>query len=398
MSGRSLAILGVTGSIGESSLNIVRRDPGQFHLRAIQCHQNTSRVREILAEFTVDRVLFTGPGPDAGELAALERDFPNTEILWSAREEEREACLTEILSDPGVERVIHGIVGIAGLSATLTCLRHHKDLAIANKESLVVAGPLLKEELAAYRGTLIPVDSEHNALFQLLENRRGEIEKLYLTSSGGAFRDRPVEELEDVRVEEALKHPTWAMGPKITIDSATMVNKSLEVLEAHYLFDYPLDKIEIIIHPQSIIHGMVETWDGAFLAYMAEPTMEFPIAHALYHPRERRPPIRHSGPRDWARLDFREVDERKYPAVKLAYQAARTGGDAPILFNGANEAAVAAFLDGQIGFMDITRIIKEVLDTEESRPVQSVGDCRASDTRARRRVSEILRRSLADKK
>jgi 1-deoxy-D-xylulose-5-phosphate reductoisomerase len=352
---KNLAILGSTGSIGVSTLDIVAAYPDRFRVVALSAGNNLERLEKQVRRFRPEIVSVLLPesaldlrqrlGPDAPEVVS------GVEGLI--------ACATH----GQVQMVVSAIVGAAGLIPTMAAIQSGKDIALANKETLVTAGPLVMEAVARHGVKLYPVDSEHSAIFQSLEgHRRSDVRRLILTASGGPFRNRPLSELGRVTPEDALAHPNWSMGRKISIDSATMMNKGLEVIEACWLFDLPPEKVAVHIHPQSIVHSMVEYIDGAVIAQLGIADMKTPIAYALSYP-ERLP--LDLPPLDLCTLKtltFEEPDQGKFPCLALAYQAVQTGGTAPAVLNAANEVAVEAFLSARIGFLDISAVIKRVLD------------------------------------
>lgn len=351
---KKVAVLGISGSVGESTLKILRKFPEDFRLVAFSVHSNWKKAEELVREFKPVIACITNPSADARSLGT---NLGNTRVLFGAE------GMDEIASHPDVDIIVTAVVGAVGVKPTITAIQSGKDIAIANKETLVTFGPLINSLLKTSPTRMVPVDSEHNALFQLLEGREpGQISKIILTASGGSFRDFPLERLGRVTVQEALNHPTWSMGPKITVDSAGMVNKGLEVIEAHYLFDYDYNDIEVVIHPQSIIHGMVENRDGAIHCYASHPDMIFPIAHSLFYPRSIPRTLMESKPPTWKNLEFREPDPRRYPALSLAYQAGRKGGTATSIFNAANEAACELFLEEKIPFLAIPELLASALD------------------------------------
>ncbi len=291
-------------------------------------------------------------------------------------------ALVELAAQDGCV-VVNGVVGFAGLPATLSALAAGNRLALANKESLVAAGPVVLEALARSAGQLIPVDSEHSALFQCLVGEpRSAVRKLVLTASGGPFFGLPREELATVTPEQALRHPTWSMGPRITVDSATLVNKGLEVIEAHHLFGIPFDDIEVVVHPQSIVHSLVEFVDGSLKAHMGEPDMRIPIQYAITYP-DRVEGAQETFALANRDLTFRTPDREAFPALDLAYEAGRRGGSAPAAFNAADEVAVGAFLEGRLGFQGISMILEQTLAATGWDPISTVADVLAADREAR---------------
>lgn len=375
-----VAILGSTGSIGRSALAVIGRHRDRFRVVALSAYRSG---RELASQVEACR-------PELAVLVEEEAfralcDRPTAR--WRAGRE----ALLEAATHPDVDIVINAVVGAAGLEATLAALMAGKRLALANKESLVVGGPLVLEALERGGGELVPVDSEHSAILQCLDGAKSsEVARLILTASGGPFRDWTPEALESATPAQALRHPTWAMGAKITIDSATLANKALEVIEAHFLFGTSYDRIDVVVHPQSIIHSMVEFSDGSVLAQLGFPTMELPILYALTYP-ERIPdhgtrfdPVRAGA------LTFQQVDTKRFPAFRLGVEAGRVGGTAPAVFNAANEVAVAAFLAGDLPFPWIAELIERVLESHEPVPVDSVEGVIAADRQARATARRIL--------
>ncbi|MFN9213151.1 MAG: 1-deoxy-D-xylulose-5-phosphate reductoisomerase [Gemmatimonadota bacterium] len=345
---RGVAILGSTGSIGTSALQVLGRQPDAFRGAALTAHGNAALLREQAARFAPTFVGCVAPNGSACDPA------------WATGP----AALIAAATRPDADIVLNAVVGAAGLDATLAALGAGKRVALANKESLVVGGGLVLEAARRGGGELVPVDSEHSAILQCLAGRPGhEVRRLILTASGGPFRAWPAERIADARLEDALKHPTWTMGRKITVDSATLANKALEVIEAHVLFGLPYDRIEVVVHPQSIIHSMVEFVDGSVLAQLGQPTMEVPILYAFTHPD--RIPDAGLPPFDPVRtgaLTFEAVRHDAFPTLGLGIAAGRQGGGAPAVFNAANEEAVARFLDGTLRFGEIPKAIGSALD------------------------------------
>nr|MCU0623876.1 1-deoxy-D-xylulose-5-phosphate reductoisomerase [Gemmatimonadaceae bacterium] len=336
---RGVAILGSTGSIGTSALQVLDRQGGAFHVAALTAHGNAALLREQAARFSPAFVACVAPNGSACDPG------------WATGP----GALVEAATRPEADIVLNAVVGAAGLDATLAALDAGKRVALANKESLVVGGALVLDAARRGGGELVPVDSEHSAILQCLAGRPGqEVRRLILTASGGPFRTWPTERIAAARLEDALKHPTWTMGRKITVDSATLANKALEVIEAHFLFGVPYDRIEVVVHPQSIIHSMVEFVDGSVLAQLGQPTMEIPILYAFTHPH--RVPDTGLPPFDPVRaasLTFEAVRHDAFPTLGLGIAAGRRGGGAPAVFNAANEEAVARFLDGTLRFVEI---------------------------------------------
>ena len=353
---RRVVLLGATGSIGESTLRVIAAHSGQLELVGIAAQHNHSRLAEIAQTFGVRHVALH----DAGAFAAARanRAFPAGTHFYGGA-----GGLTELATLPEADIVLVAVVGTAGLQPALAALAAKKDLALASKELLVLAGKFVMAAARASGSRLLPVDSEHNAVFQCLEGRTlAEVRRVVLTASGGAFRDWPLERLAQATPADALKHPNWAMGPKVTVDSATLANKGLELIEAQWLFGLRAEQCDAVLHPQSIVHCLAEFTDGSMLTQLCPPSMTFPIQHALLYPA--RAPQPTTAALDLARnfsLDFRPVDEARFPCLRLAKEAMRAGGTAPAIFNAANEVAVAAFLAGRVPFLAIPRIIEHTL-------------------------------------
>jgi 1-deoxy-D-xylulose-5-phosphate reductoisomerase len=353
---QNVAILGSTGSIGRSTLEVIDGDGGRS-LRAYGLAAGTSA--EALLEQARDRrprYVVLADAEAAGRINGSLRET-GAELLVGPEGIER------LAADPEVDRVVSAIVGAAGLRGTWAAVQAGKTVALANKETLVVAGPLVTELAARTGARLLPVDSEHSAIFQALSaGRARDVRRIVLTSSGGPFRGRTTRELAGVTPEQALRHPTWSMGPKISIDSATLMNKALEVIEAHWLFGLPPEKIEVVVHPESVVHSFVEFVDGSVVAQLSPPDMRLPIQYALTYPERVDGPARRL---DWSRafdLRFEPPDRSTFPALELGYEAIRRGGTAGAALNAANEAAVARFLEGSLGFLDIARACRAALE------------------------------------
>lgn len=351
---RGVSILGASGSVGESTLKILRQFPEEFRLTSFSVHSNLQKAESIAKEFQPDALCISS---ETADRTVLGNKIGNTKVLYGPKN------LEEIVQDPATETVVTAVVGASGIRPTVAAIRAGKKIGIANKETLVSCGPYIRSLLQNSKSYLVPVDSEHNALFQLLENmKKDSLERIILTASGGPFRKLALEDLPKVTIEQALKHPTWNMGPKITIDSAGMINKGLEVIEAHFLFGFSYDKIGVVIHPQSVAHGLVETKDGASFVYASYPDMIFPVAHSLYYPNVVPKVLRSHPATSWGNLEFLEPDLERYPGLELAYEAGRSGGTSPSIFNAANEVAVELFLQGKILFTEIPSLIRNVLE------------------------------------
>jgi 1-deoxy-D-xylulose-5-phosphate reductoisomerase len=348
---RRIALLGATGSIGRQALDVISANP---ELSVCALASGAQPLDALAARYGVEHVQVGG---DAAEL--LERSEPDL--------------------------VLNAVVGFAGVEATLWALERGVTLALANKESLVAAGDLALQAWKRGGGLLLPVDSEHSALLQCLDGHGpGTVESVVLTASGGPFRNRTRDELESVTVEEALAHPTWSMGPKITIDSATLANKGLELIEAHYLFGLEYDRIEVVVHPTSVVHALVRFRDGAAIAHVGYPDMRVPISYALTYPERRGTPVPALDFTTGLILEFEPPDLERFPLLRLAREAGELGGTFPCSFNAANEVAVAAFLDGRIGFTEIAALVESALQSVEGAPARDLSELVAADEEARR--------------
>ncbi len=379
MSRRGVAVLGATGSIGRSTLAVLRRHPDRFRPAVLTARRSAEELDRLARELDPDRAVLAGEPPEGFE--------PTWEGDWRFGRE----ALVEAAAAPGVEIVVNGLVGVAGLEPTLRALRGGRRLALANKESLVAGGELVLDALRRGDGELIPVDSEHSAVHQCLAGRPADdVRRVILTASGGPFREVPAERFPELGPEDALDHPTWEMGPKITVDSATLANKALEVVEAHHLFDLPYGRIEVVVHPQSVVHSMVEFRDGSVLAQVGEPDMELPILHALAHPDriddggEPFDPVA-AGP-----LTFEAPRRADFPMLDLGEAAGRRGGAAPTVYNAANEVAVASFLAGELDFPGIPAVVEACLAAHGDRPLDSLDDVRTADRAARERARRAV--------
>jgi 1-deoxy-D-xylulose-5-phosphate reductoisomerase len=374
---RGVAILGSTGSIGTTALRVLARQRERFHVAALTAFSNAGLLAEQAAEFQPSYVGLVRNGD--------EESHPK----WGSGD----SCLIAAATTAGADIVLNAVVGAAGLDATLAALESGKRVALANKESLVMGGPLVMA--AAQRGgaQLVPVDSEHSAILQCIAGRPAtEVRRLVITASGGPFRRWTTKQLESATLADALQHPTWRMGRKITVDSATLANKALEVIEAHFLFGLPYDRIEVVVHPQSVVHSFVEFVDGSVLAQMGVPSMELPVLYALSYPdRVADTGVPPFDPVELSPLTFEKVRSRDFPALALGTEAGRLGGAAPAVFNAANEQAVALFLEGGIRFTDIARAIECALGRFSSAPAGSREAILDADAAARRHVQELFR-------
>ncbi|HVL30667.1 MAG TPA: 1-deoxy-D-xylulose-5-phosphate reductoisomerase [Solirubrobacteraceae bacterium] len=377
---RRLLILGSTGSIGTQALDIVAHDPG-LEVVGLSAERSADALVEQAARFGVERIALADP--DAGARAA--EAWTEGDVLVGAE------GLVRLVLESGADLVLNALVGSAGLGPTVATLGEGIDLALANKESLVVGGELVMALAEATGAQILPVDSEHSALHQLLAGEQpGTVEKLVLTASGGPFRGRTRAELEDVSVRDALAHPTWEMGGKITIDSATLMNKGLEVIEAHHLFGVPYDRIDVVVHPQSIVHSLITLCDGAALAHLGHPDMRVPISYALHHPDRVDVPVRALDLAEVGALTFEPVDHDAFPCLALARAAAAAGGTAPCVLNAANEVAVHAFLAGNLSYLGIAEVIERTLEALPAAPVRAFESLYDADRRARAVASRLV--------
>ena len=377
-----LAVLGSTGSIGPQTLDIVRRYGDRFEITTLSAHSNWKKLVEQAVEFTPDNVVIA----DKTHYTAVRDALADHPVKVYAGSD----ALEQVVCSEQVDTVVMALVGYSGLFPTVSALKHGKKVALANKECLVVAGEIVTRLSAEHRAPIIPVDSEHSAIFQCLTGEHSAVEKVILTASGGPFLHRPAEELKRVSVEEALNHPSWCMGAKVTIDSASLMNKGFEVIEARWLFGLRPEQIDVVIHPRSVIHSMVQFGDGAVKAQIGTPDMHLPIQYALTFPQ--RLPLQ--GPRiDFCKLgclEFFEPDPMRFPNLALAFECLRRGGNAGAVLNAANEVAVAAFLDRKIRFTDIARINEETLGRTTLRECVSLEEYRRTDREARQTALSIL--------
>ncbi|HKT72016.1 MAG TPA: 1-deoxy-D-xylulose-5-phosphate reductoisomerase [Steroidobacteraceae bacterium] len=385
-----VAVLGSTGSIGESTLDVLARHPDRFRLVAVGAHRNVAKLAGQIRRFRPSYAALADESAARELTRTLGREAGETRILGGAQ------ALTEIASSSEVQCVMAAIVGGAGLRSTLAAARAGKRLLLANKEALVMSGPLLMAAVHASGATLLPIDSEHNAIFQCLprETRIGHpppgVRRILLTASGGPFRDWPREALETATPDQACAHPNWVMGRKISVDSATLMNKGLELIEACFLFGLPPAQVDIVLHPQSIVHSLVEYLDGSMLAQLGSPDMRTPIAHALAWPDRIASGVEFLDLMRTARLDFRAPDPEKFRCLALAQEAARRGGLQPAVLNAANEVAVQAFLEHRLNFPDIAAVIEAVITKVSGGAVGSLEDVLAADAEARRLAHEWL--------
>lgn len=382
---KAITILGSTGSIGTQTLDIVTHHPDRFRVVGLAAGSNVTLLAEQIRTFKPEIVALGNENKLSQLQEAIADCASQPKILVG------QSGICEVARYGDAESVVTGIVGCAGLLPTIAAIEAGKDIALANKETLIAGAPVVLPLVKQHRVKLLPADSEHSAIFQCLQGLPdGGLRRIILTASGGSFRDLPVERLSSVTVKDALKHPNWSMGQKITIDSATLMNKGLEVIEAHYLFDLDYDRIDIVIHPQSIIHSLIETQDTSVLAQLGWPDMRLPLLYALSYPDRIYT--------EWSQLDlvkagdltFKEPDHQKYPCMQLAYAAGRAGGLMPAVLNAANERAVELFLQENIAFLDIPRLIEAVCDrfTSQNTLKPSLEDILAADRWARRAVDE----------
>jgi 1-deoxy-D-xylulose-5-phosphate reductoisomerase len=389
--GRRIAILGSTGSIGTTTLRVIdglnsSLEEGQqrFEVVALSGHSNVKLLAEQVRRYRPKYVVVS----DADYLAQFRRLIEGLDVeVFSGAE-----GLTDIVKLEGVDTVVAAVVGVAGLPAVLAAVRKGRRVAIANKEPLVIAGQLITAEAKKYGAELLPVDSEHSAIFQALQaGRREEVARIVLTTSGGPFRQATVEEIQNATIEQVMAHPVWRMGPKITVDSATMMNKALEIIEARWLFDAPAEKIEVLVHPESIVHSLVEFVDGSVMAQLGIPDMSLPIQYALTYP------VRLAGAAKKLRLDrlktltFEKPNLKVFTAIEMGFEVAQKGGTAAAVFNAANEAAVEQFLAGRIKFGNIVELVRHCLDNCNVRTEASLEELLEADAWAKREVLECLK-------
>jgi 1-deoxy-D-xylulose-5-phosphate reductoisomerase len=392
---RKLVILGSTGSIGVNTLDVAARHPGLFEVVGLTAHRQIDRLFEQIMAFS-PLYAVVGNADAAAQLdVRVKQAGRNTQVLHGTDALEQVAAL------PEADTVMAAIVGIAGLRPTLAAVKAGKRVLLANKEALVTAGPLFMAAVVTHNATLIPIDSEHNAIFQALpRDFDGDLDaagvrRILLTASGGPFRETPLERFASVTPDEACAHPKWVMGRKISVDSATMMNKGLEIIEASWLFNTPENRIKVVIHPESVIHSLVEYVDGSVIAQLGNPDMRTPIAQALAYPQRIAAGVSYLDLATTGQLNFAEPDERRFPCLRLAREALRSGGCAPAILNAANEAAVAAFLELQMRFDQIPVLIEQVLGAIGSRPLRELPDVFAADHDARDRAAEWLQRHAA---
>ena len=392
MSHRHLTILGSTGSIGVSTLDVVRRHPDRYRVEALCAYSQVDRLFEQCVEFKPQYAVIRDAALGAILAEKLRGAGSATKVFWGGD------ALVRMAELPAVDTVMAAIVGAAGLKPSLAAAVAGKRVLLANKEALVMAGSVFMRAVRENGAVLLPIDSEHNAIFQSLPiDYSGDllgsgVSRILLTASGGPFRTAEAHTLKDVTPEQACAHPNWVMGRKISVDSATLMNKGLEVIEAHWLFNVPPERIEVVVHPQSVIHSLVQYIDGSVVAELGNPDMRTPIAHALAFPERIESGV---GPLDLfkvAQLNFERPDMDRFPCLALAYRVLQAGGSAPAILNAANEVAVSAFLEGRIGFTDIPNVIRQTLDVLPAKQCQSLGDVLVADQDARDHATQICNR------
>jgi len=380
---RAIAILGSTGSIGRNALDVVDRLGDRFRVTALAAGSNIPLIAAQVEKYR-PALVSVSDKRDAERIRELSRRF-GTKVVHGPD------GTIEVARADGAEIVVSAITGIDGFGPTLEAVRAGRRVALANKESMVVGGALIKREAARSGARIIPVDSEHSGVFQCLsKERRRHVRRVILTASGGPFFRTPLKELETKTLEEALRHPRWVMGKKVTVDSATLMNKGLELIEARWLFDLEPAKLAVLIHPQSVVHSLVEMEDGSVLAQLSATDMRIPIQYALTWPARRDSALPSLDLADIGRLEFRRVDERRYPLFRLATQALHEGASLPVALNAANEVAVAAFLEKRIAFPDLHTVVAKVLDGHTVRPVDSIDEIYDIDREARREARRLV--------
>jgi len=386
MGSRGVSILGSTGSIGTNTLKVVERFPDRFRVVGLAAGRQTDRLLEQIARYRPRQVSLSADAPDE-DRARVRFEFPEVQVLQGIE------GMVEVATHPECDFVMSATVGAVGLVPTLRAIEAGKNVGLANKETLVMAGELMTRAIATSGGTLLPVDSEHNAVHQCLDGRKHDLKRIWLTASGGPFRLSSLEDMRRATKAEALKHPTWNMGRKISIDSATMMNKGLEIIEAHWLFGVSADRVRVVVHPQSTIHSMVEFVDGSLVAQLGVTDMRLPIQYALTYPERVEtdlPPLDLDSPLS---LDFHPPDHERFPAIGLAYRALDVGGTAPATLNAANEVAVDAFLHDRIGFLSIAEILAETLSRIEIRAAGDLESVLEADLRAREEAERLVSRT-----
>ena len=379
---KSVTILGSTGSIGCNTLDLISRERDKYTVKALTAHQNVAELAKQAIEFNAEMAVIA----DGALLNELKSALSGTKIIAAAGE----AALNEA-ADMDADWVMSSIVGAAGLKPTLTAVRRGATIALANKECLVCAGEFMMEQVEAYGATILPVDSEHNAIFQIFDFDEPEkVEKITLTASGGPFWNTDIADMVNITPEQAVKHPNWSMGAKISVDSATMMNKGLELIEAYYMFPVGKDQLDIIIHPQSIVHSMVSYIDGSVLAQLGTPDMRTPISYTLGWPHRIKSPSKKLDLTEIGQLDFIKPNGLKFPSIDITREVLHKGGSAPTILNASNEIAVSAFLKGKIGFNDITKIVEQALERIDIHHLNSLDDVHDVDEISRKVSSELV--------
>jgi 1-deoxy-D-xylulose-5-phosphate reductoisomerase len=387
---QSITILGSTGSIGRSTLDVIGQHPDKYRVFALTGQSQLKLLAQQSVAFKAKYAVVTDEA-SAKQLSQLIQDLKGqTEVLFG------EQALSDVASSSQVQIVMAAIVGAAGLLPTLSAVESSKKVLLANKESLVMAGSIFMRAVQRHTADLLPIDSEHNAIFQCLPSNKGEysqnaVKKIILSASGGPFRNWTAEQMQSVTPEQACAHPNWSMGNKISVDSASMMNKGLECIEAKWLFDTDMKNIDVLIHPQSIVHSLVQYIDGSVLAQLGNPDMRTPIAHGLAWPQRISSSVADLDLAEIAQLTFEQPDLERFPCLKLAYQAAEAAGDAPAVLNAANEIAVDAFLNQRIGFTDIAKVVDQTLNTFDFFEPDSLAAVQESDARARRTAISMVK-------
>jgi 1-deoxy-D-xylulose-5-phosphate reductoisomerase len=381
---KHISLLGSTGSIGRNVLDVVRQFPGRFRVVGLAAGQNIKLLRDQIEAFN-PMLVSVADKKLAGDLIQSLPSGWSNKILTGTKGN------IDVATIPKADMVVSAIVGAAGLTPTLAAIEAGKDIALANKETLVMAGDLIMKAVHAHKVDLLPIDSEHSAIAQAMEaGRRDEVAKIILTASGGPFRDRTERQLWDVTPAQALNHPNWNMGKKISIDSATLMNKGLEVIEARWLFDMAVENIEVLIHPQSVVHSLVEYIDGSVIAQMGIPDMRIPIAYALSYPERLRTALKPLNLTKCQDLQFQAPDHTRFPALKLAYQVCKRGGILPAALNAANEVAVEAFLEGAIRFPEISLVVAETVHRAPQKEIADINTILEADLAARLQAESII--------
>jgi 1-deoxy-D-xylulose-5-phosphate reductoisomerase len=379
---KTITILGSTGSIGCNTLDLISRNRDDYDVLVLTAHKNVQKLAEQAIAFNVEMAVIA----DENLYEDLKLALSGTNIIAASGQD----ALNEAADVPA-EWVMSSIVGAAALKPTLSAIRRGATIALANKECLVCAGDLMMDKVKEYGATILPVDSEHNAIFQIFDfKNHKQVEKISLTASGGPFLNLSLEEMASITPDQAIKHPNWSMGSKISVDSATMMNKGLELIEAYYLFPVDKHQLDIIIHPESIIHSMVTYIDGSVLAQLGSPDMRTPISYALGWPKRLKTPVKKLDLTEIGQLNFIKPDELKFPALNIARQVLQIGGSAPTILNASNEIAVCAFLDGKIRFLDIAKIVEETLNKIANHTMTSLEDVHEVDENARKVSAELI--------